>query len=154
MAARKDVALRRRVRRVDLSRTVGWFTSLYPVRLDPGALDLEDALAGGASLGRALKTIKEQLRAVPGKGLGYGLLRYLNPQTAAQLAGFAGAAARLQLSGPVRGWRRRRRTGRRRLDGGEAADDARLGGGDPAMPLAHCVEINALTLDGRRGCRG
>ena len=33
---------------VDLSRTVGWFTSLYPVRLDPGPLDLEEALAGGA----------------------------------------------------------------------------------------------------------
>ena len=41
---------------VDLSRTVGWFTSLFPVRLDPGALDLDEALAGGPALGRALKT--------------------------------------------------------------------------------------------------
>ena len=72
---------------IDLTRTVGWFTSLYPVRLDPGPLDLEDALAGGAALGRALKTIKEQLRAVPGKGLGYGLLRYLNAETAGSLGG-------------------------------------------------------------------
>ena len=64
---------------VDLSRTVGWFTSLFPVRLDPGALDLDEALAGGAALGRALKLIKEQLRALPDNGLGYGLLRYLNP---------------------------------------------------------------------------
>src|SRR5205085_4982691 len=55
---------------VDLTRTVGWFTSLYPVWLDPGLLDLEEALSGGPALGRALKTIKEQLRAVPGKGLG------------------------------------------------------------------------------------
>src|SRR5207302_454961 len=75
---------------VDLTRTVGWFTSLYPVRLDAGLLDLEEALSGGPALGRALKTIKEQLRAVPGKGLGYGLLRYLNEETAAELAG-AGA---------------------------------------------------------------
>ena len=74
---------------VDLTRTVGWFTSLYPVRLDPGLLDLEEALSGGPALGRALKTIKEQLRAVPGKGLGYGLLRYLNDETAAELAGAA-----------------------------------------------------------------
>ena len=37
---------------VDLSRTVGWFTSLYPVRLEAGALALSDALSGGASLGR------------------------------------------------------------------------------------------------------
>ena len=72
---------------IDLTRTVGWFTSLYPVRLDPGPLDLEEALSAGAPLGRALKTIKEQLRAVPGKGLGYGLLRYLNAETAAKLAG-------------------------------------------------------------------
>src|SRR6185295_9555046 len=74
---------------VDLTRTVGWFTSLYPVRLDPGLLDLEEALSGGPALGGALKTIKEQLRAVPGKGLGYGLLRYLNDETAAELAGAA-----------------------------------------------------------------
>ena len=88
---------------VDLSRTVGWFTSLFPVRLDPGALDLEEALAGGAALGRALKRIKEQLRALPDNGLGYGLLRYLNAQTAPQLARLCGAADRLQLSRAVCG---------------------------------------------------
>ena len=86
MAARK-VWARGGLGAVDLTRTVGWFTSLYPVRLDPGLLDLEEALSGGPALGRALKTIKEQLRAVPGKGLGYGLLRYLNDETAAELAG-------------------------------------------------------------------
>ncbi|MDD1023133.1 amino acid adenylation domain-containing protein [Pseudomonas sp. TNT2022 ID1048] len=51
---------------LDLTRTLGWFTSLYPVRLQPA----EQA-------GAAIKGIKEQLRAIPGKGLGYGLLRYL-----------------------------------------------------------------------------
>ncbi|NQD58262.1 amino acid adenylation domain-containing protein, partial [Pseudomonas sp. CM25] len=51
---------------IDLTRTVGWFTSLYPVKLSPQA-----DLAG------SIKTIKEQLRAVPDKGLGYGVLRYL-----------------------------------------------------------------------------
>ncbi|WP_460060383.1 non-ribosomal peptide synthase/polyketide synthase [Pseudomonas sp. H2_H09] len=61
---------------IDLSRTVGWFTSLYPVRLTPAA-DLE----------QSLKTVKEQLRAVPEKGLGYGLLRYLGgPAERAALA--------------------------------------------------------------------
>src|SRR5262249_23963820 len=39
---------------IDLSRTVGWFTSLFPVRLDPGTLDLDEALAGGPALGRAV----------------------------------------------------------------------------------------------------
>ncbi|SEB69854.1 non-ribosomal peptide synthase domain TIGR01720/amino acid adenylation domain-containing protein [Pseudomonas saponiphila] len=51
---------------LDLTRTLGWFTSLYPVRLQPA----EQA-------GAAIKGIKEQLRAIPSKGLGYGLLRYL-----------------------------------------------------------------------------
>ena len=98
---------------VDLSRTVGWFTSLYPVRLDPGAIDLDEALAGGPALGRALKRIKEQLRAVPDHGLGYGLLALSEPETAVAAERGAGAAARLQLSGAVCG-RGGRQTGARR----------------------------------------
>ncbi|NBF01923.1 amino acid adenylation domain-containing protein, partial [Pseudomonas sp. Fl5BN2] len=66
----------------ELSRTVGWFTSLYPVCLDPGRVRIEDP----ASLGQAIKRIKEQLRQVPGNGLDFGLLRYLDPTTAPQLA--------------------------------------------------------------------
>ncbi|SDM58248.1 amino acid adenylation domain-containing protein [Allokutzneria albata] len=60
---------------VDLTRTVGWFTSVHPVRLE----------AGGEDVGRAVKRVKEDLRAVPGHGLGYGLLRHLNPETADRL---------------------------------------------------------------------
>jgi amino acid adenylation domain-containing protein/non-ribosomal peptide synthase protein (TIGR01720 family) len=52
---------------VDLSRTVGWFTTMFPVALN----------AGSGDWGSALKTVKEQLRAVPGRGLGYGALRHL-----------------------------------------------------------------------------
>ncbi|HYQ83486.1 MAG TPA: condensation domain-containing protein, partial [Rubrobacter sp.] len=51
-----------------LSRTVGWFTSMYPVLLDRGE--------GGP--GSALKRTKEALRRIPHRGLGYGLLRYLS----------------------------------------------------------------------------
>ena len=53
---------------LDLSRTIGWFTTLYPVRLDAG-----DATGPGA----LIRNVKEQLRAVPRKGIGFGLLRYL-----------------------------------------------------------------------------
>ncbi|VVQ05086.1 Linear gramicidin synthase subunit D [Pseudomonas fluorescens] len=56
---------------IDLTRTVGWFTSAYPLRLTP--CNIEEASGQGASI----KAIKEQLRAVPHKGLGYGVLRYL-----------------------------------------------------------------------------
>jgi len=54
---------------VDLSRTVGWFTNLFPVCLDLQAEVLPE---------RTLLTVKEQLRKIPGNGLSFGLLRYLN----------------------------------------------------------------------------
>jgi non-ribosomal peptide synthase protein (TIGR01720 family) len=57
---------------VDLSRTVGWFTTLFPVLLD---------LSQAVGPGEALKAIKEQLRAVPREGIGYGLLRYARGDT-------------------------------------------------------------------------
>ncbi|GGR89683.1 hypothetical protein GCM10010252_30740 [Streptomyces aureoverticillatus] len=72
----------------DLSRTVGWFTSMYPVRLDVAGLDVDEALTGGRAASAAVKAVKEQLLAVPDKGLGYGMLRHLNPRTAEALAGY------------------------------------------------------------------
>ena len=51
----------------DISRTVGWFTSLYPVLLKTGP----DA-------GSRIKEVKEELRRVPDKGLGYGVLKYIS----------------------------------------------------------------------------
>ncbi|GAF42984.1 hypothetical protein RW1_005_00890 [Rhodococcus wratislaviensis NBRC 100605] len=69
----------------DLSRTVGWFTTIHPVRLDLTGIDLGDALTGGPAAGTALKTVKEQLRTIPDHGAGYGQLRYLDPHTADRL---------------------------------------------------------------------
>ncbi|MEU8437215.1 amino acid adenylation domain-containing protein [Streptomyces sp. NPDC029216] len=73
----------------DLSRTVGWFTSMYPAAVDVRGVDLAEVLAGGPAAGQAVKRVKEQLRGVPDKGLGYGLLRWLNPETAVQLEEYA-----------------------------------------------------------------
>ncbi len=58
---------------VDISRTVGWFTSLFPAKIDLKGLYAEDEI---------IRHIKEQLRTIPQKGLGFGLLRYLseNPE--------------------------------------------------------------------------
>src|SRR5262249_46457820 len=53
---------------IDISRTVGWFTSVYPVSL---------ALSDVQDLGEQIKTIKESLRRIPKKGIGYGILRYI-----------------------------------------------------------------------------
>ncbi|MFJ7181787.1 amino acid adenylation domain-containing protein, partial [Streptomyces massasporeus] len=54
---------------LDLSRTVGWFTTHFPVAL---------TLPAGRDWGESLKSVKEQLRAVPGRGLGYDALRFLS----------------------------------------------------------------------------
>ncbi len=62
---------------VDLSRTVGWFTTVFPVLLD---------LENSATVGDALKAIKEQLRSIPNRGFDYGVLRYLCNDTAKNLA--------------------------------------------------------------------
>ncbi len=78
----------------DLSRTVGWFTTSHPARLDVSGIDFDDAFAGGPSAGSAIKAVKEQLRALPGNGTGYGLLRHLRADTAAELA----AAPQPQIS--------------------------------------------------------
>nr|AGZ05275.1 McyA [Nostoc sp. 152] len=63
----------------DVSRTVGWFTSIFPVVLQ---------LQNQNHLGEALKSIKEQLRAIPQRGIGYGILRYLSQdeEISAQIA--------------------------------------------------------------------
>ncbi|QVL91822.1 non-ribosomal peptide synthetase [Bacillus velezensis] len=56
---------------LDISRTVGWFTSMYPV-----LIDLNTA---GAELGTAVKTVKDTLGRIPDKGIGYGILKYMTP---------------------------------------------------------------------------
>src|SRR5207237_256019 len=55
---------------IDLSRTVGWFTSVYPVSLEAGAIEPAQAQSGCEAIGGALKRVKEQLRVIPGRGLG------------------------------------------------------------------------------------
>ena len=52
----------------DLTRTVGWFTSIFPVRLD---------LATEATVGDRIKATKQRLRSIPRRGVGYGNLKYL-----------------------------------------------------------------------------
>jgi amino acid adenylation domain-containing protein/non-ribosomal peptide synthase protein (TIGR01720 family) len=53
---------------LDLTRTIGWFTSVFPVRLNTQQR---------GDIGARLKAMKEQLRSVPRHGVGYGSLRYL-----------------------------------------------------------------------------
>nr|WP_239149042.1 non-ribosomal peptide synthase/polyketide synthase [Streptomyces sp. SID12501] len=124
----------------DLSRTVGWFTTVVPVRLDTGAVDLADALAGGPAVDSALARVREHLTAPPASGIGHGLLRYLNPETGPVLAQLARPQIEFNYMG--------------RFGVPEATDwsyapeaDASDLEADPGMPLSHALTVNALTED-------
>ncbi|MEU7584236.1 condensation domain-containing protein, partial [Streptomyces sp. NPDC041068] len=131
----------------ELSRTVGWFTSLFPVRLDPGPVTATDVREAGPALGQALKRVKEQLRELPDNGIGHGLLRHLNPETAPRLAGRAAPQIGFNY------------LGRFPAAGGTAttADWAVAPGvrgpapRDEDMPVGHALEINAITEDRPQG---
>ncbi|MGO4443554.1 amino acid adenylation domain-containing protein [Mycobacterium sp. 2YAF39] len=126
---------------VDLSRTVGWFTTKYPVSLALGELSWAQVVAGDAALGPVVKDAKEQLRALP-DGLTYGLLRYLNPDV--DLGG----------ADPAIGFNYLGRLG---AGAGDLSDDfwqlsqeslSSTGAASAvAMPLMHTVDLNAGTLD-------
>ncbi|MBF6297742.1 non-ribosomal peptide synthase/polyketide synthase [Nocardia amamiensis] len=71
----------------DAESMVGGFVTEYPLPLRLTRIDIEDALIGGPAAGTAIAQIKELRRSVPARGVGYGLLRYLNADTAAELRG-------------------------------------------------------------------
>ncbi|MFJ9868219.1 amino acid adenylation domain-containing protein [Streptomyces sp. NPDC101165] len=134
----------------DLSRTMGWFTSMFPVRLDVTGCDLDEAFTAGAAAGRAVKQVKEQLRAIPHKGVGYGLLRHLNSDTAEELAGLSDPQIGFNYLG--------------HLSTADMPQHLRgegftpvLGAGeliptpDPDMPAMSALEINALVTDTGHG---
>ncbi|HEY9242741.1 MAG TPA: condensation domain-containing protein, partial [Streptosporangiaceae bacterium] len=125
---------------MDLSRAVGWFTSIHPVRLGTGPASLAEVRDGGAAAGVLLKTVKEQARAVPGDGLGYGLLRY-EPDGDA-LAGRPQAQVGFNYLG--------------RFSTGSAESSsvpywAAVNGlgtdFDPNLPVAHALEVGALVQE-------
>ncbi|KUN96932.1 non-ribosomal peptide synthetase [Streptomyces caeruleatus] len=120
---------------IDVSRTVGWFTSLYPVRLDTDA-----------DTARTVRDVKERLRTLPDSGIGYGLLRHLNPQTGPVLGRLPSPQIAFNYLGRFTDGSPDARS---TTDWAPAAETGPLGGGsDPGMPLAHVIEVNAWTLDG------
>ncbi|GAB2669008.1 condensation domain-containing protein, partial [Nocardia goodfellowii] len=144
---------------VDLSRTVGWFASESPVRVDLAGADLDAAFAGETVLGGVVKSVKEQLLAVPGNGLGYGLLRYLNEDTADQLGGLGH-----EVAGQIRfAYAGHLPTGATLTDYTDQPVEvgwmpvAELGlpdtDLDPGMAAAATVDITACVTDGADGPR-
>ncbi|HVV14351.1 amino acid adenylation domain-containing protein [Amycolatopsis sp.] len=112
----------------DLSGTVGWFTSVYPVRIDPGAGDVHKGLA----------RVAEQL-ALPDRGIGHGLLRYLDPETAPELAKLPEPQIEFNYLGRLTVGE----TGGEPWSG--APEVGAMGGGvDDDMPAPYCLVVNVL----------
>ncbi len=143
----KAMAARRCSPDLDLSRTVGWYTSLFPVRLDLGALDLEAALAGGAALGPGAQE-RQGTAARSAEQRSWLRLAAL-PQPARRRRSLPATRRRRSASTIWAACRRRRCGGlglcRRRRCGLAAAIQR--------CRLAHCIELNAHTLDAAEGAK-
>ncbi len=116
---------------MDLTRTVGWFTALYPVRLLPPP--------GGTDAADRLRACCAQLAAVPNSGLGFGVLRYLSrdPALRAALAALEPAPVRVNYLG--------------RRDGATGSDGTVQPLTDPVpgcqaadTPLTHALDVLAV----------
>ncbi|MFE9450309.1 amino acid adenylation domain-containing protein [Streptomyces sp. NPDC006739] len=131
---------------LDLSRTVGWFTSLYPVHLDLDGIDVPDALAAGPAAETAARRVGDLLRALPDHGIGHGLLRHLNPGTAPGLAAPPTPEIGFNYLGRFTA-----------PDNGQwsfAPESSALGSGtDPGLAAAHLLEVNAVVHDTSGGPR-
>ncbi|MFE5556456.1 amino acid adenylation domain-containing protein [Streptomyces sp. NPDC056544] len=133
-----------RTGRHDLARTVGWFTTQYPVRFDLDGLDLDAAARGGDALAELVARIHAAVASVPDHGTGFGLLSRLDPRSAAQLSGLPRPRVLFNYLG--------------RFSGGDGApwSPAPEAGGlradvDPAMPVEHALQIDAMAVDGADG---
>ncbi|MFF4328851.1 amino acid adenylation domain-containing protein [Streptomyces sp. NPDC001591] len=131
---------------LDVSATVGWFTCMFPVRLEcprQAARPAAEAGEADAALADAVRAVREQWRQVPADRASYGLLRHLHPQAGGLLSG---APARPVLFNYL---------GRYAVPGRDpwpyAAEAPVLGiHRADRQPLSHPLEINAV-IDERTG---
>ncbi|MEV5597205.1 amino acid adenylation domain-containing protein [Streptomyces sp. NPDC052496] len=111
---------------LDLSRTVGWFTTLRAVRLDAGGTDFDEVRAGGPAAGRLLKRVREQAAQPYGDAL------------PAPTAGF-NYLGRFAVAGPDTG------------DWQPAGPRSMGADADPELPALHALEFGGLVRDGDGG---
>ncbi|UZW58433.1 non-ribosomal peptide synthetase [Lysobacter enzymogenes] len=111
---------------LDLSRTVGWFTARYPLAL---------RLPAGEDPGAALRATKDQLRAIPDRGLGFGVLRYLH----GELADLPVPQVCFNYLGQLRAGER---------DGWTLCEEHDGGGRAGGNRRRHLLDLNAMLVDG------
>jgi len=125
----------------DLSRSVGWFTSLYPVSMALAAHHAAQARTMGIPLAHLVGDVAAQLRRLPNHGIGYGMLRYLDAEGRRRL----GATAPPQVAYNY--------LGRFRAAAGDwQAVDLELPlHGDLQRPLTHAITLNTATVEDALG---
>jgi non-ribosomal peptide synthase protein (TIGR01720 family) len=120
---------------VDLSRTVGWFTSQHPLLLPSARADAP---------GQALREVKERLRAVPRHGIGFGVLRWMGGPAAEALAALPSPSVAFNYLGQMAGG----------ADEGDspalmrAADEQAVHGRSPCARRTHRLSIEAGAAEG------
>ncbi|MGH3754099.1 MAG: non-ribosomal peptide synthase/polyketide synthase, partial [Pseudonocardiaceae bacterium] len=133
---------------VDLSRTVGWFTTMFPV-----ALTVPDTELPEPRWRDLIRSVRRQLRAVPGNGFGFGALRYLGSPAARQRLAAAGPGPQIAFN--YHGQLDRAARNPAAGDPGPGLYRAVHGSlgrvHDPADPGAHLVEVVGAVRDGQLG---
>jgi amino acid adenylation domain-containing protein/non-ribosomal peptide synthase protein (TIGR01720 family) len=117
---------------LDITRTLGWFTTLYPFTLKLPETDCQSEI---------IKSVKEQLRAVPQKGFSYGILRYYNQETKTSLT--TTVEVSFNYLGQVRneGGNKHQLFSLLNSQGSPARD--------PQGVRPHLIDINAIVLEGK-----
>jgi mycobactin peptide synthetase MbtF len=130
----------------DTSATVGWFTSVYPVRLGAGeaAVDVDTVRTNPAAGRTLLRAVTEELASVPNRGLDYGLLRYTRADDA--VAGLPDPQVEFNY------------IGRHDLSGDRATDWSLItdevlnqhmpAAAEPALPLRYTFDVIAVVAGG------
>ncbi|GIH27672.1 hypothetical protein Aph01nite_59820 [Acrocarpospora phusangensis] len=113
----------------DLSSTVGWFTSVVPIRLEP---------AHELPIDQVVAQIRDASAALPSEGIGHGLLRHLNPAAGPELARLPQPSIQFNYLG---------RFGLpEATDWSWAPEHVELGD-DPRLPMSHALTVSAVTED-------
>lgn len=118
---------------VDVSRTVGWFTSLFPVYIDLGDTPRD-------SLKEVIKKVKEQVHSVPNHGVGFGILNYLTSGDNKQRYNFPKVAEEISFNYLGQ------------FSGKDALFSSEKYLGDSSSPLNHLyrvLDINGMVTDSK-----
>ncbi len=133
---------------LDLERTVGWLTAEHPIHVALDGIDTAVLLAGGGDPAAVLRAVKQAVRATPGDGLGYGILRHLDAHEQVGLLAAAAHNPPALLVNYLGRFNSHNGHFTPVQSGGAFADTFAVSQ-DTTMPLAHPLELNAF-LDGSR----